>query len=451
MRRLHPIVVVLALVLCGALAPAAGATLTAHLREGTEPEALAVGPEGDLWYAGRNLAGEPRAVIGKIAAGGLVTEYVVPNSASAPEIGGMTRGPEGLMWFTRPAADRIEHMTAAGDFSGFTLSAAGSRPTGIVSAPGGFVWVTLEGSGGLGEIEPPTTVRAVSFPAGARPTTLAFGSDSALWAIEAESGTLLRSSLGGATSTIPLPSNGAIFDGAVNSDIVTGKDGSLWLSQIDGPWIGEVGLGAGSPEYVRYPVPVESGTTLVSPGPRFDIWFADEEGQIGSISTTGQVGEPSCAVKGCAPVQALAEGPEGGLWFAAGETIGTFTPPRLEVAAVVEGKIEATGRRGSIKVSCSGGAAGQKCTGHVEILPVHGGKHAKALARGRIDVVAQTTGKVKLRLTPRAARLLQAKGEVPVRAAIFVNRIKVGKPIERCPAKDGGKSGCATLLRAATP
>jgi streptogramin lyase len=391
-------------------------------------------------------------VIGKIAPGGATTEYVVPDSESAPEIGGLVRGPEGLMWFTRPAAGRIEQMTAQDDFSGFTVaSPPDSRPTGIAAVPGGFLWVTLEGGGAFAQIEPPIGARAVPLPEGARPTALAFGSDSALWAIEAESATLLRSSLGGDASSISLPSDDSIFDGAIDSDITAGKDGSLWLSQIDGRWIGRVILGGGSPEYVRYPVPVESGTTLVSPGPRFDIWFADQDGQIGSISTAGQVGEPACAVKGCAPVQALAEGPEGGIWFAAAETIGAFTPPRLKVAVVVEPKIEVTGRHGSIKVKCSGGTAGQKCTGHIEILPKGHAKHTKPLARGRIGVVAQKTGTVKLRLTRRASRLIKAQKEVPVRAVLFVNRIIAGKPIERCPAGGGGKAGCATLLRAATP
>jgi streptogramin lyase len=449
-RRLLPFLATL-LALAACAAPA-GATVTAHLRKGTEVEAMAVGGDGDLWYAGKNLAGEPQAVIGKIAPGGAATEYVVPGSANAPDVAGLVRGPEGTMWFTRPAANRIEHMSADEKFSGFTVaSPANSRPTGIAAAPGGFLWVTLEGSGAFAQIEPPTGAKAAALPEGSRPTALAFGSDSALWAIEAESATLLRSSLGGEISSISLPTDDSIFNGAIDSDITAGKDGSLWLSQVDGPWIGRVLLGGGSPEYVRYPVPVESGTTLVSPGPRFDIWFADQKGQIGSIATNGRVGEPTCAVKGCAPIQALAEGPEGALWFATGETIGTFTPPRLKVAPVLEGELPVSGRHASIKVRCTGGAAGQKCTGHIVILARGKAKHPKPLARGRIDVLAQTTGKVKLRVTKRGSSLIKAKGTVPVRPELFVNRIIAGKPIERCPAHSGGKSGCATLLRAATP
>ena len=256
MRRVAPILATLALL--GAFVAPAGATVTAQLREGTEAEALAVGPEGNLWYAGRNLAGEPRAVVGKIESGGEVTELVIPGSAAAPEIAGLTRGPEGLMWFTRPGAERIERVTATSGFEGFDVPTAGSRPTGIVAAPGGFLFVTMEGTGRIAQVDPAGLVRETSFVAGARPTRIALGADTALWAIEAESSRLLRSSLGGQTSSFPLPTDGAVFQGAVDSDIAAGPDGNLWLSQSDGPWVAQV-KPSGTPEYIRYPVPGKPG------------------------------------------------------------------------------------------------------------------------------------------------------------------------------------------------
>jgi streptogramin lyase len=418
MRRLVPTLIV-ALAALGLLAAPAGATLTASLRAGTEVQALAVGPEGDLWFAGVNTGAEPGTIVGKIAPGGAVSEYLVPGSAAAPEVGGLVRGPEGLMWFTRPGAERIERYGATGDFEGFGLPTAGSRPTGIVTVPGGFLWVAMEGTGRLAQVDPSGRIREFSLAEGTRPTKLAFGSDSALWGIEAESATLVRGSLAGATAKYPLPTNGAIFRGAIDSDIVAGQDGDLWLSQEDGPFVGRVKPEEGaSPEYTRFPVPGNSGTTLVSTGPLADIWFANQAGEIGSISSTGKLGLPACAIKQCnLGVQALAEGPEGELWFAAGEKVGTFTPPRI--TASLKGRLaKVKGRNSSIKVRCAGGAGGQRCSGRVEVLPRGKGK---ALARAPFRGTVQQTTTVKLKLTKAAKRLLDASGTLPVRVLLFRN------------------------------
>jgi streptogramin lyase len=69
MRRLVPTVAVLVALGAGLLPAAAGATPVGRttlypLREGTEAEALAVGPEGYLWYAGSNRGARPSNVVG---------------------------------------------------------------------------------------------------------------------------------------------------------------------------------------------------------------------------------------------------------------------------------------------------------------------------------------------------------------------------------------------------
>src|ERR1700744_6399110 len=115
MRRLVPILAVL--VLCGAVVSAAGAAphgvppprvQITHLRAGTEVQQLAVGPENYLWFAGINHGETPSNVVGRISPAGAVDEYTVQNTAATLGVGGLTRGPEGDMWLTEPAANRIE-------------------------------------------------------------------------------------------------------------------------------------------------------------------------------------------------------------------------------------------------------------------------------------------------------------------------------------------------------
>jgi virginiamycin B lyase len=424
MRRLVSILAALAL--CAALVPvSAGAkgappprTQLTHLREGTEVEALAVGAEGYLWFAGQNHGPTPSNVVGRISPGGAVDEFTVQNTATVLGVGGLTRGPEGDMWFTEPSADRIERVSPAGHPEGFTLPVTGSRPTGIVGAPGGYLWVTLEGTGKVGQVDPAGTFREISLPAGARPTSIALGPDSALWAVERESATLRRISLQGGTATYPLPTSGKIFQGALDSDIATGPDGNLWLSQEDGPFVATVIPTQTQPEYVRYEVPLEEGegTTLIAPGPNEDLWFATNGGAIGSISPLkGEVGDVGCPLTCAAPIAALAEGPEGALWFASGETIGTFRPSPLFI--VREGRMLIYGKKLKIPFECRGGAAGQKCKGSVEVLPLKG-KGKKPFGHGRLSIPTMTAQKATIHLTARATRRAKAKGHLMVRLVV---------------------------------
>lgn len=91
--------------------------------------ALAVGPENYLWLAGINTGESPSNVVGRISPGGAVDEYAVPATAGVLGIGDLTRGAEGDMWFTEPAANRIERVAPTGHPEGFTLPTAGSLPT----------------------------------------------------------------------------------------------------------------------------------------------------------------------------------------------------------------------------------------------------------------------------------------------------------------------------------
>jgi streptogramin lyase len=426
MRRRALILVALA-ALCVAGLPAAAAAKgpppptvdLSHLRQGTEVEAMAVGPENYLWFAGSNHGPTPSNVVGRISPGGAVDEYTVQGTGAELGVGGLTRGPEGDMWFTEPAANRIERVSPTGNPEGFTVPTAASLPTGIVGAPGGFLWVTMEGTGKIAKVDPQGSASESSLNAGARPAAIALGPDSALWAVETETANLARISLQGTSTNYPLPTDGAIFKGAINSDIVTGPDGNLWLSQIDGPFIGEVIPTETQPEYIRHEVPVEEeGTALISGGPHGDLWFATEGGAIGSISTRGEkVGDPGCPLAECTPLKALAEGPEGELWFAAGETIGRYHPSPLFL--VKHGTLKAAGRKLKLPLECRGGAAGERCKGKLEIR-----RGKQTTARGRFSIPTMTHRKVTLHLVSAAGVKAILKGHPRAR---YVARL-AGKP-----------------------
>jgi virginiamycin B lyase len=416
MRRLAPIVAVLALC-CGALPAAAAAdhgpppprSQISHLRQGTEVQALAVGPENYLWFGGINTGESPSNVIGRISPAGAVEEHALANTAGVLGIGGITRGPEGDMWFTEPAANRIERISPTGHPEGFTLPSAGARPTGIVGGPGGFLWVTLAGAGRVAKVDPLGQVSETALEPGARPAAIALGPDSALWAVETETATLARVATQGGSATYPLPTSGAIFAGAINTDIVTGPDGNLWLSQEgSGPFVAEVIPTAAQPEYLRHEVPSEGeGTALISGGPLGDLWYATEAGAIGSISPDGaEVGDPGCPLDRCAPLAALVEGPEGELWFAAGETIGRYRPSKLFL--VKTGPVRLRDGKLKLPLECRGGAAGERCKGTIEAV-----RGKIPIVRGNFSIATMTGHKVSLHFVGQAGRRAAGRRHPP--------------------------------------
>lgn len=426
MRRLVPSLIAIC-ALCAALSPAPasagqGVARIVYLPHGTEAEALAVGPEGSLWFAGSHRGTEPANLVGRIINGGAIEEHKVPAPESMLGVGDLTLGPEGYMWFTEPSANRIERAAPGGTPAGFTLPNSGSRPTGIVTV-GGSVWATLEGIGRLEEINPASALGTeYTLPGGWRPSALALGSDKALWVVNAAAPEVARKPPGGTTITYPPPS---ASNGAKYSDIVTGPDGNLWIGQSDGPRIDKLEAEASNPRYKRFELPIKGGISALSKGPHHDIWFAIG-GRIGSIDTDGRSwGKPVCAIHSCAPVKALTEGPGGALYFAAGGTIGRFEPAFLAIS--VRSGLRPDGRRKvSISLACSGGAARQRCRGKVELLPRDGTRGQ--LGNGRFRILTSFTESVNVNLSRTARTTLAQQGTLPARLVVKLGgRVVAGR------------------------
>jgi streptogramin lyase len=410
MRRLVPLFSAFVALLV-VLAPAAsGASLPAlvHLPKGTEAEALAVEPEGELWFAGVHRGADAANLSGRIASDGSVEEFPVPESGSAPGVGDLTLGPDGNMWFTEPYAGRIDFEAPTGGGPGIlVLPDPKSRPTGLATVDNA-IWATLAGSGEF-LVTYPATARGVSYAmeAGWQPTRLALGGDNALWVINGAMPELARKAPAGASILIPIPS---FAKGAKLTDIIAGPEGNLWISQADGTYISRV-----QPEisrYTRFELPREGGFSLISNGPRHDIWFAGG-GRIGSITNDGHwFGTPTCAVRGCPTVTALTEGPEGALWFAAGGMVGRFEPPPLSVT--VGGRLVGKGRaKATASLACHGGAAGQHCQGKLEMLPAK--RSGRRLGSACFGIITGSAKKATLNLTGAAAAELARRGKLPVR------------------------------------
>src|SRR5207237_6876525 len=101
---------------------------------GSNPQGLAVGSDGNLWVA---LSGTNK--IAKVTTGGSITEYSIPSmSANATDV---TLGPDGLIWFTEAMllGGKLAKVTTDGAFSEYSMPGSAS-PSGIGAGPDGRIW-----------------------------------------------------------------------------------------------------------------------------------------------------------------------------------------------------------------------------------------------------------------------------------------------------------------------
>jgi streptogramin lyase len=422
-RRLVPIVAaLLALAVALPLASASAAPREPkplRLPAGYEVEALAPGPGRALWYAGSATIGaSAHAFVGRIAASGGHKTWEYKTATGPSGIGDLTRGPDGQMWLTVPSADELAHIEADGKWNGL-VGETGSRPTGLTTA-GSKVWATLEGTGRLVSLdtaETPAAIEEYFLPQGIAPTGIAFGPKNSLWSIGAESGLLVRVTLAGTAGYVPLEKGNPEYVGTVNADIAVAHDGSLWFAQADRAAVGRLAFsphpGDENAKYLRFGLPGGGPTTLISQGPTDDMWFADRSGRIGSVTEKGVVGELACATRCGSAVTALARGADGNLWFAAGNEVATFRPPPLALGFK---RVSRTiGKKGELKmqIACRGGAAGQRCTGRVEIRQ---GPHI--LERTPYGGVTGGIDEIGVPLDSRIVGILREQGELHARLVL---------------------------------
>jgi virginiamycin B lyase len=94
---------------------------------------IAVGPDGKLWFT--NQAANR---IGMLATDGAFGPELMLTAGSSPRF--ITSGPDGNVWFTETSGNRIGRATVTGKISEASVPTAASAPTGITAGSDGNVW-----------------------------------------------------------------------------------------------------------------------------------------------------------------------------------------------------------------------------------------------------------------------------------------------------------------------
>ena len=255
---------------------------------GSQPRGITKGPDGALWFT--EYSGNK---IGRISTAGVITEYPLPAAASNPT--GITAGPDGALWFTEYSGNRIGRITTEGVIS-YPVVGTMTKPTDIIAGPNGTLWFIESSSSRIGMIT--TTGKVIAWSSvGSIGVGLTWGPDGWLW-------------IGGNRNWIwrmdPSAPGNHSYDpgypvGSTSSyihDIVTGPDGALWFTDWGESEIGRMTTAGGGA-----------------------LWFGESQsGNLGRITTSGVVTEYPVGFA----VKEIAVGPDGALWFtgASGNSIG---------------------------------------------------------------------------------------------------------------------------------
>jgi virginiamycin B lyase len=107
-------------------------------RAGETPDTMVRGPDGALWIAQSNPAG-----LARVGADGHVTEVALPQFGH--DLGGITAGPDGGLWFTAPSARLIGRFSpTTGRINSFRTS---WNPYAITSGPSHAIWFAMTHQG----------------------------------------------------------------------------------------------------------------------------------------------------------------------------------------------------------------------------------------------------------------------------------------------------------------
>ena len=265
---------------------------------GSAPHGIAAGPDGALWFT--EYAGNR---IGRITTGGSVTEFTVPSGG--PDH--ITAGPDGALWFTEPAGNMVGRITTAGLVDMFAVPTANS-PVDITAGPDGALWFTEPGGDRIGRITTTGTFTEFLVPA-FRPNAITAGPDGALWFTYTNG--IGRITTAGVVTQFTFPLCGG------SAAIAAGPDGALWFTETGSGRIGRITTAGVFAEFDG--LGGNSDPHGISPGPDGALWFTDlGNNLVGRIATDPVVTNVFAlpfSPAGPGQPRGIAAGPDAALWF----------------------------------------------------------------------------------------------------------------------------------------
>ena len=264
----------------------------------SEPSALTLGPDGNMWvFAAHEML--------RITPDGVIMEFPLGVNRS---VNFVTTGPDGNLWFTDEATDKIGRLTTAGVVTEFPVLSTNPGLVGIVTGSDGALWFVEGNANKIGRVTTAGVVTEIPVPTAGVPLQIAAGPDGNLWFTEFTAGQIGRITTAGVITEFPVPTANSQPQG-----IAAGPDGNLWFTETDASKIGRVTPDGTFTEFaMRTPTDNAIG---IAAGPDGALWFTqDGANRVGRITTDGKVTDLPVATPD-AGVDIVAGGPNGTIWF----------------------------------------------------------------------------------------------------------------------------------------
>jgi streptogramin lyase len=248
-------------------------------------------------------------------------------------LAGITRGPDGNLWFTEAANNAIGKITPAGNVTEYPLPPHLSpdgmhnvQPYRITAGPDGNLWFTEAAtyqydpinnlySNHIGSITPAGVISEFEVSRGdfSGPGGITFGPDGNLWFTKSNANKITRFGVGtnlGSMTDFLVPTADS-----VPAEITAGPDGNLWFTEYASNKIGKITTAG---VVTEYPVPTaQSVPNFLTAGPDGNLWFTEfESTKVGRITPTGAITEFPVSTSNTAyGPSGITTGPDGNLWF----------------------------------------------------------------------------------------------------------------------------------------
>jgi virginiamycin B lyase len=259
---------------------------------------------------------------------GSVTEFPLPNPGSGPTT--IALAPDGTVWFTEGAGNRIGRMAADGTgLKEFALPNPNSSPRIIALGSDNNMWFSEHTGNRIGRITPDGVVTEFAIPTpNSQPRAIALGADGNIWFGEFAGGKIGRITAAGVITEFPIPT----ADSGPRA-LAAGPDGNIWFSEFNTNKIGRM-TPSGSVTEFELPRP-NSGPGDITAGADGNMWFLELAGRmdgrtpdgnrVARITMNGTISEFPIPSQTGSPIN-LAVGPDRNIWFTKGGLLGTATP-----------------------------------------------------------------------------------------------------------------------------
>lgn len=242
---------------------------------------LQTGPDGKVWWTDDGMSSR----IGTITTTGFVRQYSVvgPTASPLPEPDMIVAGSDGNMWFSEFGGLAVGRITINGAITPHPVPTVGEQEY-VALAPDGTVWFTDRENSILGYVTAAGHVKEIKLKTPVHPWGITAGPDGNMWFAECNGGAGLQGAIGkvpvGATSSKQVTEYSTNMSGHQPNDITVGPDGALWYTYYN----------AG-----------DSGTLAGLYG-------------IGRIDTSGNIKDYAVTTVSAHP-WGIASGPDGAVWF----------------------------------------------------------------------------------------------------------------------------------------